>query len=212
MFWEIRMRRILPPWKSSFKQDRQRWGLLVQTNSAEAEGAGADSRVSGWHYGGAGDGGPGARREFWRSSAARPSALERDSRAIPRCCDACLNCWKCADGWRWRRIAVRLTPRGRYAAQIATSYGVTVSYLPLLKVLERASFRQPAHPTVRRKRRGAARGSRHERVGQRRRAQNLFQESGRDRGGDFQPPAGAQPDGICDMGCGDGTFLEHLYS
>ncbi len=28
----------------------------------------------------------------------------------------------------------------------------------------------------------------------------------------FNRPLEAQPHGLCDMGCGDGTFLEHLYS
>ena len=28
----------------------------------------------------------------------------------------------------------------------------------------------------------------------------------------FNRPIERQPQGICDMGCGDGTFLEHLYS
>lgn len=39
-------------------------------------------------------------------------------------------------GWvAWEGEVVRLTSRGAYAAQIATSYGVTVSYLPMFNVL-----------------------------------------------------------------------------
>ena len=43
------------------------------------------------------------------------------------------------------RDIVRLTPGGRYASQIATSYGVTVSYLPLFNSAEHAAVRQRAH-------------------------------------------------------------------
>jgi hypothetical protein len=44
-------------------------------------------------------------------------------------------------GWAVRRgNRLQLTPRGHYAAQIATSYGVTVSYLPLFDVLPTLLF------------------------------------------------------------------------
>jgi hypothetical protein len=52
-------------------------------------------------------------------------------------------------GWLAReQTCVRLTPAGLYAAQIATSYGVTVSYLPLLNVLSTLLFGNPRIPRV----------------------------------------------------------------
>jgi hypothetical protein len=43
---------------------------------------------------------------------------------------------------------LQLTSRGRYAAQIATSYGVTVSYLPLFDVLPTLLFGNAKIPRV----------------------------------------------------------------
>jgi hypothetical protein len=107
--------------------------------------------------------------------------------------------------------AVRLTSRGEYAAQIATSYGVTVSYLPMFNVLSTLLF-------------GNARFSRVDENGVEllvNRGMNVWGSGGAHttyfKKVDeiiieiFNRPIARQPQGICDMGCGDGTFLEHLY-
>src|ERR1700690_1678047 len=107
---------------------------------------------------------------------------------------------------------VRLTPCGRYAAQIATSYGVTVSYLPLFDNVSTLLF-------------GNARMPRMDESGVEllvNRGMNVWGSGGAHRTyfkkvdeiiiEIFNRPLNRQPQGICDMGCGDGTFLEHLYN
>lgn len=106
---------------------------------------------------------------------------------------------------------VRLTSRGLYAAQIATSYGVTVSYLPMFNSLPTLLF-------------GNARGPRVDESGVEllvNRGMNVWGSGGAHKTyfkkvdeiiiEIFNRPLARQPQGICDMGCGDGTFLEHLY-
>ena len=109
------------------------------------------------------------------------------------------------------RNSVRLTSRGLYAAQIATSYGVTVSYLPMFHALPTLLF-------------GNARGPRVDESGVEllvNRGMNVWGSGGAHKTyfkkvdeiviEIFNRPLPRQPQGICDMGCGDGTFLEHLY-
>ncbi|MGA7295164.1 MAG: hypothetical protein WBW53_16175 [Terriglobales bacterium] len=106
---------------------------------------------------------------------------------------------------------VSLTPCGRYAAQIATSYGVTVSYLPLLDNISTLLF-------------GNARMPRMDESGVEllvNRGMNVWGSGGAHRTyfkkvdeiivEIFNRPLELQPRGICDMGCGDASFLEHLY-
>jgi hypothetical protein len=107
---------------------------------------------------------------------------------------------------------VRLTARGMYATQIASSYGVTVSYLPTLNKLSVLLFGNPRIPRFD--------DSGVELLVDR--AVNVWGSGGAHRTyfnkvdeivlDIFNRPLHLQPKGICDMGCGDGTFLEHLYS
>ena len=107
---------------------------------------------------------------------------------------------------------IELTPQGRYAAQISASYGVTVSYLPTFNALHTLLF-------------GNARLPRVDESGVEvmvDRAMNVWGSGGAhttyfSRVDEivveiFNRPIHLQPAGICDMGCGDGTFLEHLYN
>jgi hypothetical protein len=128
---------------------------------------------------------------------------------------ASLNCLfdlLATQGWLERDgDSVRLTSRGLYAAQIATSYGVTVSYLPMFNSLPTLLF-------------GNARGPRVDESGVEllvNRGMNVWGSGGAHKTyfkkvdeiiiEIFNRPLARQPQGICDMGCGDGTFLEHLY-
>jgi hypothetical protein len=115
-------------------------------------------------------------------------------------------------GWLTReKNRVSLTPCGQYAAQIATSYGVTVSYLPLFDNVSILLFGNPRIPRV-------------DETGVEllvNRAMNVWGSGGAHRTyfrkvdeiiiEIFNRPLDRQPRGICDMGCGDGSFLEHLY-
>ena len=108
--------------------------------------------------------------------------------------------------------SVSLTACGRYAAQIATSYGVTVSYLPLFDNVSTLLF-------------GNSRIPRMDESGVEllvNRGMNVWGSGGAHRTyfkkvdeiivEIFNRPLNLQPRGICDMGCGDGSFLVHLYS
>jgi hypothetical protein len=115
-------------------------------------------------------------------------------------------------GWVAReKNSVSLTACGRYAAQIATSYGVTVSYLPLFDNVSTLLF-------------GNARIPRRDESGVEllvNRGMNVWGSGGAHRTyfqkvdeiivEIFNRPVQQQPRGICDMGCGDGSFLQHLY-
>jgi hypothetical protein len=116
-------------------------------------------------------------------------------------------------GWVERAgPVVQLTGCGRYAARIASAYGVTVSYLPMFAVLPTLLF-------------GNARIPRIDASGVEtmvNRAMNVWGGGGAHstyfKKLDeiivelFNRPVSEQPQGICDMGCGDGTLLAHLYS
>jgi len=117
-----------------------------------------------------------------------------------------------AQGWMARGEGrVWLTPRGHYAAQIATSYGVTVSYLPQFNVVDTLLFGNPRIPRV-------------DETGSEllvNRGMNVWGSGGAHNTyfkkvdeiivEIFNRPIEQQPEGICDMGCGDGTLLEHLF-
>jgi hypothetical protein len=116
-------------------------------------------------------------------------------------------------GWIAReQDRAQLTACGRYAAQIATAYGVTVSYLPTFTVVSTLLFGNPRIPRVDESgvellvNRGMnvwASGGAHKTYFKK--VDEIIVEV-------FNGPLGQQPQGICDMGCGDGTFLAHLYS
>src|SRR5437667_4464594 len=107
---------------------------------------------------------------------------------------------------------VQLTGCGRYAAQIASAYGVTVSYLPMFVVLPTLLFGNARIPRVD--------PSGFETMVNR--AMNVWGGGGAHTTyfkkldeiivDIFNRPVSEQPRGICDMGCGDGTLLAHLYS
>jgi hypothetical protein len=116
-------------------------------------------------------------------------------------------------GWVERAgPVVRLTRCGRYAANIASAYGVTVSYLPMFAVLPTLLFGNARIPRVD--------SSGIETMVNR--AMNVWGGGGAHSTyfkkldeiivDIFNRPVSEQPRGICDMGCGDGTLLAHLYS
>ena len=118
-----------------------------------------------------------------------------------------------AQGWiRLREDVAELTAAGRYLVQIAPSYGVTVSYLPNLNNLGTLLF-----GNVRKLRRLDENGM--ELLVDR--SMNVWGSGGAHttyfKKVDeivievFNRPLDQQPKGVCDMGCGDATFLEHLY-
>jgi hypothetical protein len=117
------------------------------------------------------------------------------------------------EGWVGRdQDFIQLTLCGLYAAQIATSYGVTVSYLPNLNMVSTLLFGNPRIPRiddsgvelyVNRGMNVWGSGGAHK---------TYFNKVDEIVIEVFNRPLEQQPQGICDMGCGDGTLLEHLYS
>jgi hypothetical protein len=116
-------------------------------------------------------------------------------------------------GWAERTgDVVALTPEGAYAAQIAAAYGVTVSYIPMFTKLNALLFGNPRIPRVDE--------SGIETMVDR--GMNVWGSGGAHRtyftkvdeivAEVFNRPLHLQPRGICDMGCGDGTFLAHIYA
>jgi hypothetical protein len=106
---------------------------------------------------------------------------------------------------------LKLTASGTYAAHIATSYGVTVSYLPLFDVISTLLFGNAKIPRmdesggeflINRGMNVWGSGGAHSKYFQR--SDEIVMEL-------FNRPLDKQPCGICDMGCGDGSLLEHVY-
>jgi hypothetical protein len=125
---------------------------------------------------------------------------------------ACIFDLLSTQGWIAReQDCVQLTACGHYAAQIATSYGVTVSYLPMFNALHTLLFGNPRIPRlddngvevmVNRGMNVWGSGGAHKTYFKK--VDEIIVEI-------FNRPISQQPHGICDMGCGDGSFLEHLY-
>jgi len=125
---------------------------------------------------------------------------------------ACIFDLLATQGWIAReQDHVELTACGNYAAQIATSYGVTVSYLPMFNMLHTLLFGNPRAPRlddsgvelmVNRGMNVWGSGGAHKTYFKK--VDEIIVEI-------FNRPINQQPHGICDMGCGDGSFLEHLY-
>jgi len=110
------------------------------------------------------------------------------------------------------RGSVLLTSTGAYAARIASSYGVTVSYLPRLNTLPQlfgSGAKEPRIDSrgleifVDREMNVWGSGGAHK---------TYFKHVDEIVIDIFNRPLAEQPIGICDMGCGDGSFLTHLYA
>jgi len=115
-------------------------------------------------------------------------------------------------GWITRHDGrLQLTRDGRYAVRIATSYGVTVSYLPMFDVLPTLLFGNAHTPRIDESG-GELLVNRGMNVWGSGGAHNsYFKKSDEIIVDLFDRPLDRQPQGICDMGCGDGSFLEHVY-
>ncbi|QLE49260.1 class I SAM-dependent methyltransferase [Nostoc sp. C057] len=107
---------------------------------------------------------------------------------------------------------VQFIGTGLYAISRAYAYGVTVSYLPTFEKVPELLFGNPAilsgrdtdgHEThVNRRVNIWGSGLAH---------QTYFQKVDAIIRDIFNRPIDEQPKGIVDMGCGDGTFMEHIY-
>jgi hypothetical protein len=139
--------------------------------------------------------------------------IEINSIAANRASLACILDLLASQGWVAReQNRITLTSCGIYASQIAASYGVTVSYLPLFDNVSTLLFGNPRIPRfdengvellVNRATNVWGSGGAHKTYFKK--VDEIIVEI-------FSRPLNIQPRGICDMGCGDGALLEHLYS
>jgi len=117
-------------------------------------------------------------------------------------------------GWvRWQGTCAVLTALGAYALRRAPAFGVPVSYLPLFERLDDLLFgdaerfwrRTPGEPEahVDRAMNVRASGASHQRY---------FAAADTIIGRAFDLPFEEQPIGVCDMGSGDGAWLEHVWN
>ena len=116
-------------------------------------------------------------------------------------------------GWFTRHDKnYKFTEKGLFFARRATSYGVTVSYLPMFSKLNDLLFGSPT------KLREIAEGEDEQHVN---REMNVWGSGGAHSTyfkvvdefiiDIFNQPIEDQPKGILDMGCGNGALLQHLY-
>jgi hypothetical protein len=117
------------------------------------------------------------------------------------------------EGWILRQgYFISLTPAGKQAATYAYTYGITVSWLPMFSVVSTLIFGNPRIPRTddngvellvnRAMNVWAAAGAHKEHFAK---VDDILIEV-------FNRPIELQPAGVCDMGCGDGTFLEHVWN
>ncbi len=203
-------RPVLPSLQELVRRSKERWGLTPQTDpTAERVRNQICRHLDGMLIGPAmvalARGGILAHLE--------QASVDLNDISANRASLSCILDLLASQGWIVReKNNLSLTPCGRYAAQIATSYGVTVSYLPLFDNVSTLLF-------------GNARIPRLDESGVEllvNRGMNVWGSGGAHRTyfkkvdeiivEIFNRPPNQQPRGICDMGCGDASFLEHLYS
>jgi hypothetical protein len=202
-------RPVLPSLQELVRRSKEHWGLTPQTDpTAERVRSQICRHLDGMLIGPAmvalARGGILAQLEH--------AAVDLNAIAANRASLTCILDLLASQGWIVReKNSLSLTPCGRYAAQIATSYGVTISYLPLFDNVSTLLF-------------GNARMPRLDESGVEllvNRGMNVWGSGGAHRTyfkkvdeiivEIFNRPLNLQPRGICDMGCGDASFLEHLY-
>src|SRR5208282_2013930 len=207
-------RPVLPSLQELVRRSKERWGLLPDADPVISQVRNQiREHLDGMLIG------PAmvalARAEILAQLQQRP--VDLNDIAANRASLSCILDLLAAQGWVAVESSIRdknsvsLTACGRYAAQIATSYGVTVSYLPLFDNVSTLLF-------------GNSRIPRMDESGVEllvNRGMNVWGSGGAHRTyfkkvdeiivEIFNRPLDLQPRGICDMGCGDASFLEHLY-
>ncbi len=106
----------------------------------------------------------------------------------------------------------RFTEKGLFFAQRASAYGVTVSYIPTFRKLDKLIFGNPlifsnlpkGSPELHVDREMNVWGSGGAHTTYFKKVDEVIIEL-------FNKPIGEQPKGILDMGCGNGAFLKHIY-
>jgi len=145
---------------------------------------------------------------YFMQASFKPEEFHTDSDSFGRLLDSFVHF-----GWFHNENGTyRFTEKGLYFARRASSYGVTVSYIPTLRKLDELIFGNPKAA------KDAGDGKREGHVD---RQMNVWGSGGAHAAYFkivdeiivelFNKPIEEQPKGILDMGCGNGAFLQHLF-
>lgn len=146
--------------------------------------------------------------KYFMEASFRPDEFHKDPDSFKKI----LNFF-CHLGWfTAKNETYRFTDKGLFFARRASAYGVTVSYLPMFRVLNELIFGNPnmlrdtkvgeAEKHVDREMNVWGSGGAHS---------TYFKVVDQIIIDIFNRPIDEQPQGILDMGCGNGAFLQHIF-
>ncbi len=146
--------------------------------------------------------------KYFMEASFRPEEFHKDPDSFKELLDMFVHF-----GWfSQRNETYRFTEKGLFLAQRASAYGVTVSYIPMLRKVDELVFGNPnllrdipegaAELHVDREMNVWGSGGAHA---------SYFKKVDEVIIGLFNRPIAEQPKGILDMGCGNGAFLKHIY-
>jgi hypothetical protein len=146
--------------------------------------------------------------KYFMEASFRPEEFHKDPESFKELLDMFVHF-----GWfSPKNETYRFTEKGLFLAQRASAYGVTVSYIPMLRKVDELIFGNPNLL------RDIPEGAPELHVD---REMNVWGSGGAHAAyfkkvdeviiGLFNRPIAEQPKGILDMGCGNGAFLKHIY-
>jgi hypothetical protein len=147
--------------------------------------------------------------KYFMETRFRPEEFHKDPLVFGRLLDILTT----LDWFQKINDSYEFTEQGLFFAKRASAYGVTVSYIPTLRKLDHLLFGNPLIL------KNSEKGRKEIHVD---REMNVWGSGGAHASyfkivdeiviGLFNKPIDEQPKGILDMGCGNGAFLQHLFS
>lgn len=146
--------------------------------------------------------------KYFMEASFRPDEYHKDPESFKELLDMFVEL-----GWfSQKNETYRFTEKGLFLAQRASAYGVTVSYIPMLRKLDELIFGNPnllrdvpeGAPELHVDREMNVWGSGGAHASYFKKVDEAIIRL-------FNQPIAEQPKGILDMGCGNGAFLKHIY-